>query len=107
MKQFNGPNKWLSDLDTEAAAKLITLASDVTLVVSDARQGVIRDVAFGSDELAAAVSDKWVGKPWVDTVTVESRQKIAALLKDSGSKDAPRWRMVNHPSNLGPDVPIL
>jgi len=107
VKQFNGPNKWLSDLDTEAAAKLITLASDVTLVVSDARQGVIRDVAFGSDELAAAVSDKWVGKPWVDTVTVESRQKIAALLKDSGSKDAPRWRMVNHPSNLGPDVPIL
>ena len=107
MKQFNGPKKWLSDLDSDAAAKLFTIAADVTLVVSDARQGVIRDVAFGSDELAATVSDKWVGKPWVDTVTVESRQKIAALLKDSGSKEAPRWRMVNHPSLLGPDLPML
>lgn len=107
MKPFSGPKKWLSGLDSDSAAKLLTIASDVTLVVSDARQGVIRDVAFGSDELAAAVSDKWVGKLWVDTVTVDSRQKIAALLKDSGGQDAPRWRMVNHPSNLGPDLPIL
>jgi transcriptional regulator PpsR len=107
VKQFNGPKKWLGDLDSDAAAKLITIAADVTLVVSDARQGVIRDIAFGSDELAAAVSDKWVGKPWVDTVTADSRQKIAALLKDSGGKEAPRWRMVNHPTNLGPDLPML
>jgi transcriptional regulator PpsR len=106
VKQFSAAKKWLSDLDGEAVAKLISIAADVTLVVSDAKQGVIRDVAFGSDELAAAVSDKWIGKPWVDTVTVESRQKIAALLKDSGAKGPPRWRMVNHPSSMGPDLPM-
>jgi transcriptional regulator PpsR len=106
VKQFNDSKKWLSDLDGDVAAKLVTVAADVTLIVSDARQGVIRDIAFGNEELAAALGDKWVGKPWVDTVTVESRQKIAALLKDSRSKDAPRWRMVNHPSSLGADLPI-
>ena len=107
MKQFSGAKKWLSDIDSDAAAKLITVASDVALVVSDARHGVIRDISFGSDELAAALTDKWIGKPWADTVTADSRQKIAALLRDSSLKGAPRWRMVNHPSSAGPDLPVL
>jgi transcriptional regulator PpsR len=107
VKQFSGAKKWLSDLDGDAAAKLITVASDVALVVSDARHGVIRDISFGSDELAAALTDKWIGKPWADTVTSESRQKIAALLRDANQKGAPRWRMVNHPSSTGPDLPVL
>jgi transcriptional regulator PpsR len=107
VKQFSGAKKWLNDLDGDAAAKLITVASDVALVVSDARHGVIRDISFGSDELAAALTDKWIGKPWADTVTAESRQKIAALLRDANQKGAPRWRMVNHPSSTGPDLPVL
>jgi transcriptional regulator PpsR len=107
VKQFNGAKKWLSDIDSESAGKLITVASDVALVVSDARQGVIRDVSFGSDELAGMLADNWVGRPWADTVTVESRQKITALLRDSGSKSAPRWRMVNHRSRSGSDLPVL
>ncbi len=107
MKQFSGAKKWLSDIDSDAAAKLITVASDIALVVSDARHGLIRDISFGSDELAAVLTDKWIGKPWADTVTEESRQKIAALLRDSGLKGAPRWRMVNHPSRTGPDLPVL
>jgi transcriptional regulator PpsR len=107
VRQFSGAKKWLSDIDSDAAAKLITVASDIALVVSDARHGLIRDISFGSDELAAVLTDKWIGKPWADTVTEESRQKIAALLRDSGLKGAPRWRMVNHPSRTGPDLPVL
>ena len=45
------------------------------------------------------LGDKWVGKPWADTVTQESRPKIEALLRDSNAKGAPRWRMVNHRSS--------
>lgn len=107
MKQFSGAKKWLRDLDSEVAGKLITIASDVALVVSDARQGVIRDVSFGSDELATQLGDKWVGKPWADTVTQESRPKIEALLRDSNAKGAPRWRMVNHRSAAGGDLPVI
>ncbi len=89
MKLFSGAKKWLHDLDSESAGKLITIASDVALVVSDARQGVIRDVSFGSDELAVELADKWVGKPWADTVTQESRPKIEALLRDSAARAHP------------------
>jgi transcriptional regulator PpsR len=39
-------------------------------------------------------------------VTVESRPKIEALLRDARNK-APRWRQVNHPAEGSADVPVL
>jgi transcriptional regulator PpsR len=107
VKQFSSAKKWLTDLDSETASRLITVASDVALVVSDARQGVIRDVSFGNDELAVELTDKWVGKPWAETVTADSRSKVEALLRDSTAKGTPRWRMVNHRSATGADLPVL
>ena len=76
MKQFSGAKKWLNDLDSETAGKLITVASDVALVISDAQQGIIRDVSLGSEAFSSAVTDSWIGKAWVDTVTVESRSWV-------------------------------
>jgi transcriptional regulator PpsR len=107
VKQFSSAKKWLTDLDSETASRLITVASDVALVVSDAEEGVIRDVSFGNDELAGELTDKWVGKPWAETVTADSRHKVEALLRDSTAKGMPRWRMVNHRSNSGADLPVL
>ena len=107
MKQFSGAKRWLSDLDSETASRLVTVASDVALVVSDIEQGVIRDVSFGSDALSAGLAEGWVGKPWADTVTPESRPKVEALLRESTGKGAPRWRTVNHRSNDGPDLPVM
>jgi transcriptional regulator PpsR len=106
VKQFRAPKNSLGDLDAEAAATLIAAAADVALIVDG--DGVIRDVAFGSDELSREGYDgKWLGLPWADTVTVESRPKIEALLREAGGKSATRWRQVNHPSPRGADVPIL
>ncbi len=107
MKQFSVAKKWFEHLDGATAGKLISAASDVALVVSDAAHGVIRDVSFGSNELAVEVADDWVGKTWVDTVTADSRQKVEALLRDSGAEGMPRWRMVNHRGEGGTDVPVL
>jgi transcriptional regulator PpsR len=107
VKQFNGASKWLTGLDSETAGRLITVASDVALVVSNARDGVIQDVSFGSEALSTTMADKWIGARWVDTVTVESRPKIEALLRDSSAAGVPRWRMVNHVSGSGPDLPIM
>jgi transcriptional regulator PpsR len=107
VKQFSGAKKWLNDIDSETAGRLITVASDVALVVSDSQRGVIRDVSFGSDELAVELSDKWVGKQWADTVTADSRPKIEALLRESSAKGAPRWRIVTHRSISGPDLPVM
>jgi len=107
VKQFSLAKKWFDDLDSETAGKLVTVASDVALVVSDAAQGVIRDVSFGSDELAVEVAANWVGKTWVDTVMPDSRHKVEALLKDSTGAGMPRWRMINHRGENGAELPVL
>jgi transcriptional regulator PpsR len=105
VKQFAAPKKSLGKLDAEAAASLIAAAADVALVVDG--DGVIRDLAFGSEEMSQEGYSKWLGQPWTDTVTVESRPKVEALLKDAAAKAVPRWRQVNHPSARGADIPVL
>ena len=107
MKQFSRAGHWLNDLDGETAGKLITVASDIALVISDERSGVIRDVAFGSEALSTAIADKWIGKSWVDTVSVESRTKVEALLRDSNNAGAARWRTINQVADSAPSMPIM
>ncbi|MEQ1800670.1 MAG: transcriptional regulator PpsR [Gammaproteobacteria bacterium] len=101
---FHKPQDAVAGLDPQAAADLIAAAADVTLIIDG--EGVVRDIAFGSQDLEAEGYASWIGKPWVETVTVESRPKVAALLRDAGSGGATRRRQVNHPSAQG-DVPIL
>lgn len=75
-------------------------------IVVDAK-GVISDVVFTNEELSSqAGNSDWIGQPWVETVTTESRAKIEALLKPS-KNGAARARQVNHPMGGGPDIPIL
>ena len=92
---FRAPKRTLGDLEAETAAKLIAAAADIALIV-DAK-GIIRDVAFSNDDLANEGFEKWVGQPWVETVTIESRVKIEELMRDAANAKAPlRWRQVNH-----------
>ena len=105
MKPFEAPGKWLGTLDIEETAALIAAAADVALIVNGG--GVIRDVAFGSEELSSEGYTKWLGRPWADTVTVESRPKVEALLRDANAHAPSRWRHINHPSSRGADVPML
>lgn len=105
MKSFDEPTLSLGDLDAEAAGRLIAASSDVALIVDG--EGIIRDLAFGNEELSKAGYHEWLGKPWTQTVTVESRPKVEALLRELGGKGAPRWRHINHPSADGADLPLL
>jgi transcriptional regulator PpsR len=95
----------LDAIDVAAAASLISAAADVALVVDS--EGIIRDVRYGSEELSHEGYGKWVGQRWAETVTVESRSKIEALLRDASATAPRKWRHVNHPSSRGSDVPIL
>jgi len=105
VKNFDAPKKSLGGLDPESAAMLIAATTDVALVLD--RQGVIRDLSFGSAEMSGEGYASWVGQPWVDTVTLESRPKVEALLREAAANLATRWRHVNHPSAKGADVPVL
>lgn len=99
------PNGRLGSLDAEAAADLIAAAADVALVLDG--DGVIRDVALGSEDMLLEGCRKWIGQPWAETVTIESRAKVETLLREATSKAERRWRQVNHPSARGSDVPVL
>ncbi|HKK52963.1 MAG TPA: PAS domain-containing protein, partial [Myxococcota bacterium] len=103
MVPFRNPKRFLAELDAATTARIIASAADVALILD---KGVIKDVAIGNEELSKEGYDRsWRGKPWIDTVTVESRSKIEDLLQDPSPKK-PRWRHVNHPAVDGLDVPV-
>jgi hypothetical protein len=105
LRHFKAPKKTLGDLDAQAAAALVAAASDVALVIDAG--GVVRDVALADDEFALDGFEGWIGKPWVETVTVESRGKVQSLLRDAAAEAPPRWRQINAVSIRGGDVPLL
>ena len=94
----------LGPLDAQSAGLLVAAATDISLVVDG--EGVIRDATFGSSDLQGEGCETWLGRLWVDTVTVESRPKIASLLKDAAPGAVTRWRQVNHVSPTGTDLPV-
>ena len=106
MKPFETPDRSLGTLETDAVAKLITTAADVALILD--RDGVVVDVTFHQEELGAelAGSPTWIGRPWTEVVTPESRAKVTTLLTEAAGSAIPRWRHINHATPSG-SVPIL
>lgn len=91
-------------LDAATAGALLAAMGDVALILSG--DGRILDVAVSNGDLAHHGLDAWVGERFAETVTVESRDKVAEMLAAAAGGDAPgRWRQVNHPL-AGGDVPI-
>ena len=90
-------------LDGEAVGRIVAASADLSLVID--ADGVIRDATIGTD-LEAENIPGWLGRRWVDIVTVESRPKVDSLLRDARPEGITRWRQVNHPSPSGIDLPI-
>lgn len=105
LRRFAAPETSLADVDAASAARLIAATSDLALVLD--ANGIVEDVAVGSRDLGADHCERWIGRRWVETVTVESREKIEALLRTANSDGDRIWRQVNHPLPAGPDLPIL
>lgn len=109
LNSFRTPRQSLGDLDADIASTVIAMAADVALVVD--AEGVVRDLAYGADDITDHDVPKddfagWVGMAWIDTVTLESRPKIEEMLADAAENGATRWRQVNHPSPRGIDLPV-
>jgi PAS fold len=106
MRPFGAPETSLGGLSAETAGTLLSIANDITLVIDG--QGVVRDLASGSDDLASETPADWIGQPWRDIVTPESRDKVDALLRDSvPNGSAPRWRHLNFVLPGGRELPLL
>ena len=102
--KFGMPEAFLANLDAQTAATLIAAAADVVLIIDEV--GVIQDMAFASDELRNHGSSQWLGRPWSQTVTVESRPKVEDMLREANQGGSSKWRHVNHPSLDGADLAL-
>ena len=101
---FHSPKKTLGALNADVVATLISSAADVALVMD--KSGVIRDVAIGSEDFSKAGLGGWVGVPWADTVTSDSRHKVEELMREAALKMPTRWREVSHIAPGGGYVPV-
>ncbi|WP_237476530.1 transcriptional regulator PpsR [Lichenibacterium dinghuense] len=93
----------MDELGTETFSQLVTASSDVALVLDAG--GVVRDVSVGDPDLGARIGRSWVGRPLIDTVTVESRGKASALLATAAG-DGLAWHEINHGFEGGDDLPV-
>lgn len=108
MPRTTGEQHALGALDAKSAARLVQASSDLALVLD--HHGTILDVMVHGDDAAALRARAWRGKPWVQTVSPDSRQKVEALLRDAQAAlnaDVGRWRQVNHSTEDGEELPLL
>ncbi|HQT72810.1 MAG TPA: transcriptional regulator PpsR [Acidiphilium sp.] len=111
MKAFKSPGKWLVGMSPDIVGMMIATMADIALIVD--RKGVIRDIAVQNAGLAREFAEisGWVGQRWVDTVTVESRDKVVAMLRaaadDRAEQPHAAERHVNCPGHDGRDVPVM
>jgi len=113
MHSFRAPDENLGTLDGSTAAELLGAAADIAMVVDN--RGVIRDMSFGSEELASRDLRQWIGSRWIDTVAPDSHDKVRKILGSgldpelgSGSDpEAPRHRQINHRLADGSNLMIL
>lgn len=100
---LSGGTPW-SALDAERTAQLVAAASDLALLVDD--DGIIRNIAISSHDATLGIAESWLGKPFVDTVTSETKSKAEALLRDSALHGLSARRQINHVSAEGADFPV-
>ena len=98
---FSAADAHLGKLDAQHIGALLAAACDVTLLLNS--RGLVIDVAVGVNGLDTARD--WIGRPWIDTVTIESRPKVEAMMREALKGAPPRWRQVNHPTS-GIDLPM-
>jgi len=91
-------------IDFDAVAGLVSATADIAVVVDSG--GIVTDMALGDKSLAENGYSEWIGRPWVDSVTVESKPKIEELLRSEHTEKDRRWRQVNHKVPNGPDLPV-
>jgi len=90
---FSRADDWFAGLESASAARIISAGSDIALVLDG--DGVVRDLAYTANEPAPRSMDDWIGRRWTDIVTIESRPKVEALLKDAAPAGPTRGREIN------------
>ncbi len=105
MSPFQTPKLLMESLTSELSSTLIAEASDISLLVD--ADGIVQDVALGGNEPHLELALTWVGKPWSDTVSGDSKPKINDLLTKKTNGSGSKWRQVNHITDGDLDLPVM
>lgn len=107
---FDSASLYFADMEAEVIAALVGVSADIALVLD--AYGVIRDVSLGAGEMRKlAEVRQWVGRRWIETVTVDCRAKIQSMLDvGAGTEAVPATRrperQVNHTLGGGLELPV-
>ncbi len=104
VKPFDASEPSFGAIDAGTAAALLAVGGDIALIIDDA--GIVRDVALPSGDTTFDSSSEWVGRPWADTVSGDTRPKVDALLREAATTGLSKRRQVNHSLALGTEVPV-
>lgn len=80
-RQFKSPRKSLGDIAAADASRLLAAACDIAIVVDDNAR--IHDVSTSIPALQRANVADWVGKNFLDLLTIEAKPKAERLIKDA------------------------
>lgn len=94
----------LSGCASGLARAFVSLSSDIALVIDQA--GVITAVAQNERAPMNPGAEAWIGRPWSETVTGETRSKIESLLTDACTDGQGRRREVNHANGPDGELPV-
>ena len=94
----------LSGCAAGLAQAFVSLSSDIALVINDS--GIVTSVAQHPDAPMNPAAEGWVGQPWAQTVTGDTRGKIERLLADAHSGGLGRRREVNHGDTPDAELPV-
>lgn len=89
---FDDSTEVFGSLDVEAATRIAMVAGDISLVLDET--GMILQASANPDEFPGF--SNWIGRLWIDTVTVESRPKVMEMLAGARKQQTQHWRHVNH-----------
>lgn len=98
---FGDSAELFAALDGDAAERLAMLAGDIALILDEA--GTIVDMSADPREFPEA--SEWIGRDWLDTVTVESRPKVMEMLAGARKGQTQAWRHVNQLGGEG-EIPV-
>ncbi len=101
---FKAPEHTVGDMSAAAAANVIAAASDIAVIIDS--EGIVRDLSLNVNDTVREQAQSWLGRPWMETVSGDSKNKVSEMLRAAASNAQPRWRQVNHPVPQGADIPI-
>lgn len=99
MKKIGHPSNAMVHIDPAIAARMVMASADVAILMD--RDGTVIDVSLATEARLPSEFGDWLGRPWLETVAPDSRNKAQQLLADAAAGLPGRLREINHSVHTG------